>query len=72
MVKVLLATPEGAGEEMPEGRPYNLVLGGGQAIPGVEELVMELTPGRDEGAHREVAGRLPRRSRSAASRRTCA
>jgi trigger factor len=30
---------------MPEGRPYNLVLGGGQAIPGVEELVMELTPG---------------------------
>jgi trigger factor len=45
MVKVLLATPEGAGDEMPEGRPYNLVLGGGQAIPGVEELVMELTPG---------------------------
>ncbi|MEO7456939.1 MAG: trigger factor [Gemmatimonadaceae bacterium] len=45
MVKVLLATPEGAEEEMPEGRPYNLVLGGGQAIPGVEELVMELTPG---------------------------
>ena len=30
---------------MPEGRPYNLVLGGGQAIPGVEELVMELKPG---------------------------
>jgi trigger factor len=45
MVKVLLATPEGAGDEMPEGRPYNLVLGGGQAIPGVEELVMELKPG---------------------------
>ncbi len=45
MVKVLLATPEGADEEMPEGRPYNLVLGGGQAIPGVEELVMELAPG---------------------------
>ena len=45
MVKVLLATPEGAAEEMPEGRPYNLVLGGGQAIPGVEELVMELKPG---------------------------
>ena len=44
MVKVLLATPEGASDEMPEGRPYNLVLGGGQAIPGVEELVMELTP----------------------------
>ncbi|MEO5817565.1 MAG: trigger factor [Gemmatimonadaceae bacterium] len=45
MVKVLLATPDGADEAMPEGRPYNLVLGGGQAIPGVEELVMELTPG---------------------------
>ena len=30
---------------MPEGSPYNLVLGGGQAIPGIEELVMELTPG---------------------------
>ena len=48
MVQVLLATPEGDGaaaEEMPEGRPYNLGLGSGQAIPGVEELVMELTPG---------------------------
>jgi trigger factor len=45
MVKVLLATPDAAGDDMPEGRPYNLVLGGGQAIPGVEELVMELTPG---------------------------
>jgi trigger factor len=45
MVKVLLATPEKAGDEMPEGSPYNLVLGGGQAIPGIEELVMELKPG---------------------------
>ncbi|MEP6991986.1 MAG: trigger factor [bacterium] len=45
MVKVLLSTPEGAGDEMPEGRPYDLVLGGGQAIAGVEELVMELAPG---------------------------
>ncbi len=45
MVKVLLSTPEGAGDEMPEGRPYDLVLGGGQAIAGVEELVMELTAG---------------------------
>jgi trigger factor len=45
MVKVVLSTPEGDSTEMPEGRPYNLVLGGGQAIPGVEELVMELTPG---------------------------
>jgi len=45
MVKVLLSTPDGAGDEMPEGRPYDLVLGGGQAIAGIEELVMELTPG---------------------------
>jgi trigger factor len=45
MVKVLLATPETAGSEMPEGSPYNIVLGGGQAIPGVEELIMELAPG---------------------------
>jgi trigger factor len=45
MVQVLLATPETEGGEMPEGSPYNLVLGGGQAIPGVEELVMELAPG---------------------------
>ncbi|MDB4913898.1 MAG: hypothetical protein JWM95_1542 [Gemmatimonadetes bacterium] len=45
MVKVTLATPDGDGADMPEGRPYDLVLGGGQAIAGVEELVMELTPG---------------------------
>ena len=45
MVKVLLSTPQKEGEEMPEGSPYNLVLGGGQAIAGIEELVMELTPG---------------------------
>jgi trigger factor len=45
MVKVLLATPETTGGEMPEGSPYNIVLGGGQAIPGVEELIMELAPG---------------------------
>ncbi|MEO8333406.1 MAG: trigger factor [bacterium] len=44
-VKVLLATPDGADDAMPEGRPYTLELGGGQAIPGVEELVMELKPG---------------------------
>jgi trigger factor len=46
MVKVLLSTPESDGDEMPEGSPYNLVLGSGQAIPGIEELVMELTPGQ--------------------------
>jgi trigger factor len=45
MVNVLLSTPQGDGDEMPEGRPYPLVLGGGQAIPGIEELIMELKPG---------------------------
>lgn len=45
MVKVLLSTPQKEGDEMPEGSPYNLVLGGGQAIAGIEELVMELAPG---------------------------
>jgi len=44
MVTVLLATADDAGE-MPEGREYRLVLGGGQAIPGIEEVIMELAPG---------------------------
>jgi trigger factor len=45
MVKVMLATPQTDSDEMPEGSPYNLVLGARQAIPGIEELIMELTPG---------------------------
>jgi len=44
MVTVLLATSDEDGT-MPEGKDYRLVLGSGQAIPGIEELVMELTPG---------------------------
>jgi trigger factor len=44
MVTVLLATAEEDGT-LPEGREYRIVLGGGQAIPGIEELVMRLTPG---------------------------
>jgi trigger factor len=51
MVKVLLATTEESGE-MPEGREYSLVLGGGQAIPGIEEVIMEIKPG--EAAQRPV------------------
>jgi trigger factor len=43
-VAVLLATAEESGE-MPEGKEYNLVLGSGQAIAGIEELIMELSPG---------------------------
>lgn len=44
MVTVQLATAEDGGE-MPESREYRIVLGGGQAIAGIEELIMELTPG---------------------------
>ncbi|HKW48127.1 MAG TPA: trigger factor [Gemmatimonadaceae bacterium] len=44
MVTVLLSTSDEEGT-MPEGKDYRLVLGGGQAIPGIEELIMELTPG---------------------------
>jgi trigger factor len=51
MVTVDLATAED-GSEMPAGKEYRLVLGGGQAIPGIEELIMELVPG--ETAERPV------------------
>jgi trigger factor len=44
MVTVLLATSEEDGS-FPTPKEYRIVLGGGQAIPGVEELIMELTPG---------------------------
>ena len=30
---------------MPEGKEYPIVLGAGQAIPGIEELIMEAAPG---------------------------
>ena len=44
MVTVELATADDGGE-LPEGREYRIVLGGGQAIPGIEELIMELKAG---------------------------
>ena len=44
MVTLLLATSNEDGS-MPEGKDYRIVLGGGQAIPGIEELAMELSPG---------------------------
>jgi len=44
MVTVLLATSEEDGTFL-AAREHRIVLGGGQAIPGVEELVMELAPG---------------------------
>ena len=43
-VNVLLATADESGE-MPVGKNYPLELGGGQAIPGIEELIMEAAPG---------------------------
>jgi trigger factor len=45
MVTVLLATADEDGS-LPEGREYRLVIGEGQAIPGIEELVMRMTPGQ--------------------------
>src|SRR5215210_211434 len=42
MVTVLLSTADENGD-IPEGREYRITLGGGQAIPGIEELIMEAT-----------------------------
>ncbi|MBX3132478.1 MAG: trigger factor [Gemmatimonadaceae bacterium] len=44
LVTVTLATAEEDGT-IPEGREYRIVLGAGQAIAGIEELVLGLTPG---------------------------
>jgi trigger factor len=43
-VTVMLATADEGGE-IPEGKEYRLELGGGQAIAGMEELIMEAAPG---------------------------
>jgi len=43
-VTVLLSTAEEGGD-LPEGQEYRLVLGSGQAIPGIEEIIMETAPG---------------------------
>jgi len=45
MVTVELATADENGA-MPEGKEFRLVLGSGQAIPGIEEIVMEATAGQ--------------------------
>lgn len=44
MATVLLSTADADGT-LPEGKEYRLTLGGGQAIAGIEELVMEAAPG---------------------------
>jgi trigger factor len=51
MVRVELSTADETGE-FPEPKEFPLVLGSAQAIPGVEELIMELRPG--ETAERPV------------------
>jgi trigger factor len=45
MVTVVLSTPDDSGA-LQEDKERRLVLGGGQAIPGIEELIMEATPGQ--------------------------
>lgn len=44
LVTVAISTA-GEGEELPEAREVSLVLGAGQAIPGIEELIMTAAPG---------------------------
>lgn len=44
MVTVLLSTADADGT-LPEGKEYRIVLGGGQAIAGIEELIMETAMG---------------------------
>lgn len=44
MVTVVMATADATGA-LPEGKEYRIVLGAGQAIPGIEELIMRLAPG---------------------------
>ena len=46
LVTVLLATADDNGAIPAEGKEYRIVLGGGQAIPGIEELIMEAKPGQ--------------------------
>ena len=45
LVTVTLATADEAGGEIPEGKEYRLVLGSGQAIAGIEEMLLSMAPG---------------------------
>jgi trigger factor len=45
MVNVQIAT-SASGEGTPEGKSYPIVIGAGQAIPGIEELIMSAEPGQ--------------------------
>ena len=44
MTSVMLAVADDSGT-IPDGKEYRIVLGSGQAIPAIEEVIMELTPG---------------------------
>jgi trigger factor len=44
MVTVMLSTADATGS-LPPAKEYRLVLGGGQAVPGIEELIMEASEG---------------------------
>ncbi len=44
MVTVMLSTADATGT-LPPAKEYRLVLGGGQAVPGIEELIMEASEG---------------------------
>lgn len=46
LVTVVLATAEDDGS-MPEGKEYRLVIGAGQAIPAIEEVIMTLAQGEE-------------------------
>jgi len=54
MVTVMLSTAD-TNEALPDAKEYRLVLGGGQAVPGIEELIMEA----DEGQTIERTVRWP-------------
>jgi trigger factor len=45
MVTVMLATSDGDDASTSEPKEYRIVLGDGQAIPGIEEVMMEAVPG---------------------------
>lgn len=45
MVNVQIATGDAAASASADAKSYPLVLGAGQAIPGIEELIMEAAPG---------------------------
>ena len=50
MVKVLLSTPDAVGGDMPEGRPYDLVLGGGRRSPASRSWSWSLRRARRRSA----------------------